>query len=318
MNRFDRGQVLIVEDNPTGIASLVGILSDRWDLVIAKSLSEARRLLSNEVDLVLLDLYLPDGKGVELLKFVKENGEFENLPTICISASDEIDDIEEAFTIGAVDYVVKPFNKTILRSKVATCIDLKRKSDLLSSQALRDPLTGIGNRRMFEQYLDNEWRRAMRQGHAIGVVLVDLDKFKHLNDTYGHQQGDRCLQLLARTMESAFCRAGDFVVRLGGDEFVAVLPGSSLESTIKGANRFTERLANACLQCPQSDTCPSFTVSAGCASTVPQEGSSSKELIAVADVQLYEAKEIKGTNSVRPAPAEPISHSGFLAFERHR
>lgn len=301
MKSFDRGQVLIVEDNPTGIASLVGILSDRWDLVIAKSLAEARALLSNELDLVLLDLYLPDGKGVELLKFLKDKSQEANLPVICISASDEIDDIEEAFTIGAVDYVVKPFNKTILRSKVATSIDLKRKSDLLSSQALRDPLTGIGNRRMFEQYLDNEWRRAMRQGHSVGLVLLDLDNFKQLNDTFGHQQGDRCLQRLAKTLDSAFCRAGDFVVRLGGDEFVAVLPGASLENTIKGTNRFTKLLENDCRQCPQSDTCPSFTVSAGCASTIPQEGSSGEELIATADGELYKAKELRGVNSVMPA-----------------
>lgn len=129
--------VLVVEDNPTGIASLVGILGMACELVVAKNLAEAERCLSTDMDVVLLDLYLPDGRGIEFLKRLKSNQSYQELPVICISASDHSNDIEEAFREGAIDYVLKPFSKTILSAKVSTFVDFKRKTDLLAAYAFK-------------------------------------------------------------------------------------------------------------------------------------------------------------------------------------
>ena len=138
MSNEEQPVVLVVEDNPTGIASLVGILGAACELVVAKTLAEAERCLSPDMDLVLLDLYLPDGNGIEFLKRLKSDPLYQELPVICMSASDQSSDIEEAFREGAIDYVLKPFNKIILSAKVSTFVDFKRKTNLLAAQALRD------------------------------------------------------------------------------------------------------------------------------------------------------------------------------------
>ncbi|MBL1273270.1 MAG: two-component system glycerol uptake and utilization response regulator [Marinobacter maritimus] len=293
--------VLIVEDEPVGIASLAGILGGACELIISQSLAEARRLLSDEIDIVLLDLYLPDGSGLNFLNELRASELYAYVPVVCISASDQIQDIEEAFRHGATDYVLKPFNKTILSAKVSTFIDLKRKTDMLAEAALTDPLTGIGNRRLFNQQLDLEWRRARRQDNSIGLILVDLDHFKQINDRYGHAQGDLCLQKLATIMNSSFARAGEVIARLGGDEFVALIPGANLHSTITAANNFAKAVHTELHNCLQfAKTYTPFTLSIGCTAFQPSSLSSTAELIEAADKSLYEAKEDGGRNCVRP------------------
>lgn len=301
MSKKEKPVVLVIEDNPTGIASLVGLLGAACELVIAKSIAEAEGCLAPEVDVVLLDLYLPDGSGIGFLKRVKSDQFYQELPVICISASDQGSDIEEAFREGAIDYVLKPFNKIILCAKVSTFVDFKRKTDFLAAQALRDPLTGISNRRLFEQQLDIEWRRALRQGLSLGLALVDLDYFKSINDQYGHTQGDSCLQRLAKAMEKTFGRAGDVVARFGGDEFVAILPGVTLESTVRAAERLEWFLkADQEEYRSNGQTLPAFSVSIGCFAMVPHKETSSVELMGAADHYLYEAKREGGRNCVRP------------------
>ena len=299
MSGSDKPVVLIVEDNPTGIASLVGILGSACELVVAKSLAQARRCLAPAVDLVLLDLYLPDGKGIELLRQLKRDSEYQSVPVLCISGSDDTVDIAEAFSEGAIDYVLKPFNQTILSAKVSTFVDFKRKSDLLASQAMADPLTGIGNRRLFEQQLALEWRRAWRHGTPLGLALIDLDNFKAINDQLGHALGDTCLQRLARAMKTTFGRAGDVVARLGGDEFVAILPGASADNTVKAAQRLRRAL-----HCEddrgEEGTCPIFTISIGCHALVPDDTTQPPDLVEAADRQLYKAKGEGGRDCVRP------------------
>tara|TARA_R110002072_G_C7957726_1_gene533661 strand:- start:1467 stop:3221 length:1755 start_codon:yes stop_codon:yes gene_type:complete len=283
--------VLIAEDNPTDIASLVGILGGACELVIAKNLEQAKRCLGPEIDVILLDFYLPDGKGIELLKYVQSKAPYREVPVICTSASDQVMDIEDAFREGAIDYVLKPFNKTILSAKVSTFANLKRKNDLLASQALEDPLTGVGNRRLFEQKLDIEWRRAQREGLSVGIVLVDIDNFKLVNDRHGHAQGDDCLRMLAKTMNTTFSRAGDIVARLGGDEFAAILPGAGLRHAVDAAQRLKrEALVEHDILGGTEQECPSFTISIGCSAVVPEGATTSAELLNRADANLYEAK----------------------------
>ncbi|MBU2872573.1 GGDEF domain-containing response regulator [Marinobacter salexigens] len=293
--------VLIVEDEPVGIASLVGILGDACELIISQSLLEAKELLSDEIDIVLLDVYLPDGSGLVFLDELRESERFAYVPVICISASDNTQDIEEAFRRGATDYVLKPFNKTILNSKVSTFIDLKRKTDMLAEAALIDPLTRVGNRRLFNQQFDLEWRRAWRQNNSIGLVLVDLDRFKQINDQHGHAQGDACLQTLAYTMKTSFARAGEVVARIGGDEFVAIIPGAGLQNTVLAANNLMQSIRAKSQNRPQlAKACPPFTISVGCSAIQPPSLSNAAELVEAADRSLYEAKADGGRNCVRP------------------
>lgn len=296
--------VLVVEDDPAALASIVGILGEHFDLLIARTLNDARRLVSPDIDLILLDLYLENESGLEFLRHVRNSRMFEFVPVVITSGSHLESDIEGAFEIGAVDYVLKPYNKTILRAKVRVAIDLKMKTVQLARAAFVDPLTGAANRRMFEERLNSEWRRAGRQGTELSLICVDLDNFKRINDTIGHAGGDVCLKALARTMERTMARAGDVVARLGGDEFAAILPNTSLRDAIQVAQRLQAELGLLSWRPDESgETCPPFTTSIGCASMVPDARVSPEELTRKADLELYKAKGEGGRDCVRPFSA---------------
>lgn len=288
--------VLIVEDDAAGISSLVGILGASYELMVAKTLADAKRLLSAEVDVILLDLYLPDGRGIDLLQHRLGTPSCREVPVICLSVSDQTQDIEDAFRHGALDYVVKPFNPVILHAKVSTFVAFRQQAELLASQALVDPLTGVGNRRLFDQQLDVELRRAQRHGHSLSVALVDLDDFKAINDQYGHASGDDCLRVLANVMADTFCRSGDVVARLGGDEFAALLPATTINDAVNLSERFRTALAGHI----EAGHGSGFTVSVGCHALLPTESSTLADLVEPADQNLYEAKRVGGRNCVRP------------------
>lgn len=301
MTNPDAPVVLLIEDDPVGIASLAGILGNTSELVVCRTLSEARQLLSAEIDLILLDLYLPDGSGIEFLDYLKTRSEFESLPVMCISGSDRISDIEKAFHHGATDYVLKPFNKTIISAKIATLIDLKRKTCQLAEAALTDPLTNIGNRRVFDRQLDIEWRRASRSGGSVGLILLDMDNFKRINDTFGHSEGDKCLQALADTINTRCARAGDVSARLGGDEFAVIIPAANVSGTIATANDLLALVQQRQVAVTTNNTPhPGFTVSIGCWAMQPTGSTHYNELFNKADKHLYSAKGEGGRNCVRP------------------
>ncbi|MBZ9557956.1 MULTISPECIES: GGDEF domain-containing response regulator [unclassified Modicisalibacter] len=296
-----RPVVLIVEDDPVGIASLAGILGGQFELVIARSVEEAKRVMPANVDLVLLDLYLDDQSGLSVLEHVRDRTEFLHTPVVVISGSDSEADIEGAFEKGAIDYVAKPFNQVILKSKVSTFIDFKKKAELMASAAYTDPLTAIANRRTFDEQLELEWRRALRHQAALSVLLIDLDNFKAINDTHGHQAGDQCLVLLAGLMKEALARAGDVVCRLGGDEFAAILPNTHIDQAVLVANRLRTAVVE---RGGAGASAPAFSVSIGCAAVVPTATDSHRELVEAADRALYRAKVEGGRNCVSPGPHE--------------
>ncbi len=294
--------ILIVEDDPTSISGLVGILSDSYELIVAKDPKDAERLLSRPIDLVLLDLYLGHANGIDVLKTMKNKEATANIPVICFTVSQDNHDVEESFAAGAIDYVTKPYNQAILRSKIATFLDLKSKTEQLENENRKDPLTLIGNRRMFHEALDNEWRRMKRKQQPLGLAMIDLDNFKGINDHYGHGFGDACLKVLAEVMTQSFARSGDVVARLGGDEFAAILPEMDLESVCRSAEHFRKLVeSEADAKLPERNEHSTIRVSIGCASIIPEGDHSATELIKQADDQLYEAKKLGQKNCVRPS-----------------
>ena len=293
--------VLLVEDDPVGISSLAGILGSAYELIICQTLGEARQLLTHETDLILLDLYLPDGSGIDFLDYLRNLPDFDSLPVMCISSSDQISDIEQAFQHGATDYVLKPFNPTIVSAKIATLIDLKRKTDLLATAAMTDPLTGIGNRRLFDQQLEIEWRRAKRHGGFVGLILIDLDHFKQINDSLGHGAGDEVLRRLAHSIQSRFVRAGDVCARIGGDEFAVITPGTDPTGTILAASDLLKSIQQPRQKADSNQISPPhYTISMGCWALEPSLADNQTELMEHADRHLYQAKREGGRNCVRP------------------
>ncbi len=176
--------------------------------------------------------------------------------------------------------------------------ELRLANQHLSSLSFVDPLTGLANRRRLDEMLEMEWRRALRQQSTLALIIIDIDNFKAYNDTLGHPEGDKCLIAVARVIQTAAGRAGDFAARYGGEEFIILIPGLDQESAMAHA----ERLRHACeikaIPHPASNVAPVVTISLGVAARVPTEASSVAALIAEADAALYRAKN-EGRNRVR-------------------
>nr|WP_282580197.1 diguanylate cyclase [Natroniella sulfidigena] len=188
----------------------------------------------------------------------------------------------------------KAFENAILKE------ELREKNKELKELASSDDLTGLANRRLFDNKLGEEWKRARRQGTSLALIMIDIDYFKEYNDTYGHQAGDECLQKIAQKFEELVLRPADLVVRYGGEEFAVILPKTGLYGVIKVAERI--RLGVGDLKLPHRKSVVSdyVTVSAGVAAVKPETKEGAEKLIEAADEALYEAKE-EGRNRVELA-----------------
>ena len=179
-----------------------------------------------------------------------------------------------------------------------THIDLKLRADQLAELSLIDPLTQIPNRRRLDESLENEWKRAQREGKPLSILMIDIDHFKAYNDTYGHSAGDACLCQVARALMEGVSRPGDMVARYGGEEFAVILPGTDLQPATHIANHLRERILDLEIPHHKSSTTTRVSVSIGCASTNGKIYSSSPvELLRQADARLYQSKKL-GRNCV--------------------
>jgi diguanylate cyclase (GGDEF)-like protein len=297
----EKNVVLIVDDQPANIHALGKLIKDEYQILAATSGAKALEIArgENPPDLILLDVMMPEMDGYEVCRRLKADEKTNTIPVIFVTARDSAQDEEMGFSLGAVDYISKPFNPTIVRARVKNHMNLKIKTDMLEKLSMQDGLTHIPNRRFFEETLGKEWARATRNGLPLSLVMMDIDNFKAYNDNYGHGAGDECLQHVARALKNALTRPMDLVARYGGEEFVALLP----ETDAQGAKHVGEGLRSAVqgLGIPHeySETSARVTISIGVA-THSRETSreSALALQQAADQALYRAKE-KGRNQVQ-------------------
>jgi diguanylate cyclase (GGDEF)-like protein len=167
----------------------------------------------------------------------------------------------------------------------------KKAEEQLRLHASMDGLTGIANRRHFDNIINLEWRRAMRSAKPISLIVVDVDYFKNFNDTYGHLAGDSCLQKIAHTIKDSLRRAGNFAARYGGEEFVVILPDTDAEGAYLFAEYLREKIENLNIEHNDSTAGKNVTVSMGVSTTVPEKDSPHDKLISLADKALYKAKQ---------------------------
>jgi diguanylate cyclase (GGDEF)-like protein len=200
------------------------------------------------------------------------------------------DDEEKGFFLGAVDYIAKPFNKAIVKARVNTHIKIVDQMRTIERIGLIDPLTKISNRRGFEERLGAEWGRSIRERNPISILLMDIDKFKTYNDTYGHQQGDMALKTFAEVASQTLLRPIDFAARWGGEEFVILLPGTDTEGAVVVAERVRKNVEAATIH-GDGDLVTKITVSIGINTLIPEADMTIKEFIEKADQALYKAKE---------------------------
>jgi diguanylate cyclase (GGDEF)-like protein len=283
--------ILVVDDEKMNVDILGGILSPIYSLMISRNGTRALELAKErKPDLILLDVLMPDMTGFEVIAKLKETDETNKIPVIFITGLTSAEDEEKGFFLGAVDYIAKPFNKSIVKARVNTHIKIVDQMRTIERIGLIDPLTKISNRRGFEERLKAEWGQSVRERTSIGFMIMDIDKFKNYNDTYGHQQGDVALKSFAEIASKTLMRPVDFAARWGGEEFVILLPGTDAAGAAEVAERIRKNVEAAVIFTEEGKE-TRVTVSIGINAMVPDTDTVIKEFIEKADQALYKAKE---------------------------
>lgn len=292
-------RILIVDDAIDGARSLARLLGDIFIVDVVHSGRDAINMLSEiSYDLIVLDVVMPGLNGYEVCEILKSDPDTENIPIILLSGQSE-DKLETfGLSVGAVDFIKKPVAFQNLKARIGKHLQTAKKLSYLDQLSYTDTLTGLPNRRRFEEQIDIECRRAERQHLNLAIVMIDVDEFKLFNDAFGHKAGDQCLQAVAGAMASASHRPGDLVCRLGGEEFVALLPNTDLS----GAETYAEKLLKGVceLKIKHSPNAQNsvVTLSLGVASCVANDLERTNKLLFRADQMLYKAKS-DGRNCVR-------------------
>ncbi len=309
-----KAKILLVEDNKTQSKVIQDYLARNGYEVVAvengmQAFAAARM---NSVDLILLDRILPDMDGSDVCRWLKLDQVCRDIPVIMLTAKGEMSDRVSGLEAGADDYLPKPFNESELNARIYARLRAKVQQDELKQKnrqledmltrvenlAIMDPLTGLFNRRRFETILANEFKRAARYQSPLSCLMIDLDHFKSVNDTFGHQTGDTILKAAAHVIQTAV-REVDTPARWGGEEFVVLSPNT----TVENARRLAERIRSAFEAHAFSGIeGQRVTVSIGIAGTPEPSIDSQDKLIHAADVALYEAKK-NGRNRIELAAA---------------
>lgn len=290
-------RLLIVDDDLSTIRLINEALNGLGEVYFATDGEAAFRLArEKKPDIVLLDFQMPGMDGFDVCAALKADPATADAAVFFITADTDMETETGAFGLGAADFIHKPISTPVVRARVSYHLVMKAQENELKRLAATDPLTGLSNRRTFDDLLEREWRRARRSGAPLSMIMVDLDHFKAYNDFYGHPAGDECLKALAGLLRSNVRRPEDFLARFGGEEFMVLLPGTGLDGASHVAARLCDAVRAAEMEHPRS---PSgfVTASFGVAALVPDRVTAPVSLIVAADEALYEAKHA-GRNRV--------------------
>lgn len=289
---FKRPTILIVDDMTTNLLLLSDLLRDEYEIKIAKNGTKALEILNapNEIDLVLLDIEMPDINGYEVCRKLKNNNQTKNLPIIFVTAKNSEEDEEFALNLGAIDYIIKPFNKAIVKLRLRNHLELKLKTDMLEQLSMYDGLTNIRNRRFFDEAFEKTFLEVKREKISLAVLMIDIDFFKPYNDNYGHGKGDEALKKVANALQSTIKRPSDLVARYGGEEFIILLKDIDKAGLQTVANNLLEDVRDLKIPHEFSKVEKFITVSIGVSYYTPNSDITKLELLIKADETLYKVK----------------------------
>ena len=286
----DDKKILIVDDEKMNIIALAHFLKPQYEIIVAVDGASALEAAEKHLpDLILLDIIMPDIYGFDVLVKLKNSAATMNIPVIFLTGLSNAGDEEKGLSLGAVDYITKPFNQSVVKARIKTQLKMVDYVRTIEKLCMLDALTGLSNRRGFDTRMDVEWGRAYREKKQLGLIMLDIDKFKKYNDTYGHPQGDILLQALAEVINKTLNRTADFAARWGGEEFMILLPDTALEGTVNIAEQIRMNVKDTIVPCADG-TKTSTTISLGVDSIIPEEGHSPADFIAGVDKLLYAAK----------------------------
>jgi diguanylate cyclase (GGDEF)-like protein len=283
--------LLLVDHSSDDLNILASVLQG-YHLLTATTGLQALEIANRlQPDLILLGICMPGLDGFEICKRLKEDTKTQHIPVIFVTSLTQEKDETQGFSVGAVDYITKPIRPSILQARVAAQLKFKTNRDQLTLTAYTDILTGIPNRRHFENVMQNEWNRALRHNNPLSLIIADVDYFKQFNDTYGHAAGDDCLRAIANNLNHSLRRSSDMVARLGGEEFVCLLPEVNQEQSLKLAERILYNIRNMRLAHEGSSIAKHVTLSLGLATLDLNKHNTWQDLLHQADQALYKAKD---------------------------
>jgi diguanylate cyclase (GGDEF)-like protein len=286
-----KAKLLVVDDQPINIRVMHQIFGAQYQIFMATSGEQALDLCrSNPPDLVLLDIVMPGMDGFEVCTALKADPVTRDIPVIFVTAHTDAAQETRGLELGAGDFISKPVNPAVVRARVKTQLTLKFQSDLMRKLVFLDGLTGVFNRRYFDQQLAIEIARSARKQSPLALIMVDVDFFKRFNDRYGHQAGDDCLRQIALSLKESLRRPADLVARYGGEEFACILPDTAFEDAMGIARELQQNVHNKAIAHDGSDVAPVVTISLGVAGHAGPAVASATALLTLADAQLYRAK----------------------------
>ncbi len=286
--------LLIVDDAPSNIQLLAGLLKDSYQIKIATSGQRCLELSQNNPapDLILLDIQMPEMDGYEVCRHLKADEYTRQIPIIFVTGRDQTEDEALGLSLGAVDYITKPYSSAIVEARIATQIKLKQQSDELRRLATEDQLTGLYNRHFLIDVAAKRVSQAHRHKLALSVLMIDIDRFKAVNDEYGHNVGDAVLREVAAIFKRQ-SRSEDIIARFGGEEFVILLDNCDLAKGSQKAEILRASLDTSEIQ--------GLRVSASFGlAQLRSNGETFNELLHRADEAVYKAKN-NGRNRVELA-----------------
>jgi diguanylate cyclase (GGDEF)-like protein len=304
----DSYQVLIVDDTPANIDILKKVLAaEGYGLSIAHSGEVALDIVSRSLpDLILMDVTMPGLDGFETCQKIKSDPSTRDIPIIFVTANNDTEDIVKGFDVGGVDYITKPYqlkevlsrikthlqNRTLIKRNALLIADLRESNNKLDIMSRTDPLTGLSNRRDVNEKIEAELVRFERNKNPFSLILGDIDHFKKINDTFGHDAGDYVLVQVAQLMTQSI-RRQDVVARWGGEEFLIFLPETNIAGGLKLAEDIRQKIEveEFCFDQKNIAVTMSFGV------CISEAKLPSKSLVKKADDCLYKAKET-GRNKI--------------------
>ncbi len=335
MNFSDK-KILVIDDSFDSRTLICHILDQAGysNIIEADSAKQAFELLGlsdhrddekndegPQLDLILLDIVMPDMDGIATCIKLKATPQTADVPIIMVTADTQDASLQSAFDQGAMDYVNKPINRVELCARVKSALVLKEEMDrrielaeelaaankILQRSALTDGLTGIANRRYFDEFLQKEWRHCRREKQPVTLCLVDIDFFKAYNDSYGHLQGDECLKKVVAVLIGSVKRPGDLVARYGGEEFAIILSETAEAGGYAVAKRVMKNMAARNIPHDNSKVSDRVTLSCGIATLTPKATTAIHDLISQADQALYVAKNMGRNRISSPSIKKPAT-----------
>ena len=283
--------ILAIDEDPLTLDLLAALLADMGRVrTCADAIKGAQLALKGAGDLVICATEMAQMNGLEICRQMRKGPLTREIPLLCLSAGSGDEQELAALSAGAVDFIKKPIHPLILRARVKTQIELLKKTAQLLDVSRRDPLTGMFNRRYFDERAAEEWDRLAKAKAPMALAMMDVDHFKALNDWGGHARGDQCLLSVADCSRQAAWGPGQLAARYGGEEFVFMLPGLAREQAAKFGEDLRAAVKALGLEHPHSPS-GMVTASVGVAWAVAGLGEDPSELLRLADKALYQAKK---------------------------